>query len=331
MALGESDRRYLEGIQAKLTRPPAWRWGRNQRPESALFAQFLESWHEDAATVATMTEDIPETELPGLILGDLWRFHAVPEGKKLEMLGEIVLALDGQGEGLAPKVQSRWEKLPVAPELTIFIAPQCPFCPQLVRQLIPLTVTPPKAAITLIDASLFLELAREHEIKAVPTVIVNGVYRLTGAFQLAELLDLAEKTDPADLPVVVWERMMVEGQAGVLGSLMLERGEIFPGVVSLLIHPEINIRLGAMVALETVGEEKPEVVGAMLPRLWQEYAGSDLAVQGDMAYLIGEWGDGSWNEPLQVALAAASQPEVREALEEALEKLREKEGQSVSK
>lgn len=321
MTLVDSDRRYVETWQAKLTWPPAWRFWRNHRPESGLFAEFLDSLKEVVSTVGIITEDIPETDLPGLVLGDMWRFQAVPEGKKLEMLGEILLALDGQGAGLAPAVQSRWEKLPVAPELTIFIAPQCPFCPQMVRQLIPLTVTPPKAAMTLIDASLFTELARQNEIKSVPTVIVNGVYRLTGAFQLAELLDLAEKTDPAQLPVSVWERMMVEGQAGVLGSLMLEKGEILPQVLSLLVHPEINIRLGAMVALETVGEEKPAVVGSMLPRLWQEYARNDMAVQGDIIYLVGEWGDATWKEPLQATLAETSQPELREALEEALEKI----------
>jgi hypothetical protein len=241
------------------------------------------------------------------------------------MFGEIGLALGSQAPGLAPAVKNRWEKLPLVPDLTIFIAPQCHFCPQMVRQLVPLTVTPPKAAITLIDAMLFTELARENGIKSVPTVIVNGRYRLTGAFQLAELLDLAEKTDPAHLPVSVWERMMQEGQAGVLGDMMLAQGVIFPNVLPLFKHPEINIRLGAMVALETVGEARPELIAAILPKLWQEYAGSDLAVQGDIVYLIGEWGDGAWIRTLEEAEAETSQPELQEALEEALAKLRDKE------
>ena len=268
--------------------------------------------------IPIMTEAIPETELPGLILGEHWHFHAVPEGKKLEMLGEILLALDGQGPALSPAVKSRWEKLPLAPELTIFIAPGCPFCPQMVRQLIPLTVTPPRATVSLIDAGLFTELARQQEIKSVPTVIVNGRFRLTGAFQLSELLDLAEKADPAQLPTAVLERMMVEGQAGVLGDLMLEKNLIFPNVLPLLIHPEINIRLGAMVALEMVGEKHRDLVAAMLPRLWQEYAGSETAVQGDIIYLIGEWGNGTWTRPLQAVREETDQPELQEALDEAL-------------
>jgi hypothetical protein len=324
MAILESDRRYLEAWQAKLSHPLSVRFLRNHRPESDLLANFVEALKELVPRVSVGSEVVPETELPGLALGEAWRFHAVPEGKVLEMLGEIALAVDGQASGLAPAVQSRWKKLPLGPDLTIFIAPQCHFCPQMVRQLVPLTVIPPKAGITLIDASLFTELARKNEIKAVPTVIVNGVYRLTGAFQLAELLDLVEKTDPAQLPMSVWERMMQEGQAGVLGDMMLEKGVIFPNVLPLLLHPEINIRLGAMVALETVGEARPELVAAILPRLWQEYAGSDMPVQGDIIYLIGEWGDGTWTGPLEAAEGETSEPELREALEEALEKLREK-------
>ena len=255
MALAEADRQYLSKWQADKFPPLTWRFLQNQRPESSALAEFLEECKKLVPQIPIVTEAIPATELPGLILGEHWHFHAVPEGQKLEMLAEILLALAGQGQALPPAVKSRWEKLPLAPELTIFIAPGCPFCPQMVRQLIPLTVTPPRATVFLIDAALFIELARQQEIKSVPTVIVNGRFRLTGAFQLSELLDLAEQADPAELPTAVLERMMVEGQAGVLGNLMLEKNMIFPNVLPLLIHPEINIRLGAMVALEMVGGE----------------------------------------------------------------------------
>jgi hypothetical protein len=326
MALSESDRRSLDTWQTMIKHPVPMRFLQNHRPESDFLAGFLKSFQELCPQVQIMTEDVPETELPGLILGESWRFHAVPEGRKLEMLQEILLSLDSQTAALPPELQKRWEKLPVAPELIIFIAPLCPFCPQMVRQLIPLTITPPRAGITLIDASLFTEFSREHDIKAVPTVIVNGVYRLTGAFQLAELLDLTEKTDPAQLPAVVLERMVQEGQAGVLGDMMLAGGLIFPHFRALLLHPEINIRLGAMVALETVGEEKPLLVASLLPGLWQEYGTSEIAVQGDIAYLIGEWGDGSWTRPLQVALTAATHTELQETIAEALEKIQAREG-----
>ncbi|MBM4289657.1 MAG: hypothetical protein FJ135_16215 [Deltaproteobacteria bacterium] len=316
-----TDRRYLEQWRVKLNRPPLVQFLINKRPETELFAPFLELFQTIVPEAPILTEPIPDTELPGLALGENWRVHAVPEGKRLEILGDILLALDNQAPPLTPEVLNRWQNLPLAPELTVFIAPQCPYCPQMVRQLIPLSVTPPRASVIMIDAGLFTELAREHEIKAVPTVIVNGVYRLTGAFSLTDLLELAEKTDPAQLPASVLERMLKEGQAGQLAAFMVAQGVIFPNFLPLLIHPEINIRLGAMVVLESIGEENPDLTATVLSWLWEALPASEIPVQGDIIYLIGEWGDAGWQETLRTALAAAIDPDLREALEEALDKI----------
>lgn len=324
MVLAEADERYLISWQQKIQGPITVRFVRNARPESNPLAEFVKDWQKLVPAVAVQTEKIPDTELPGLVLGDRWHFHAVPSGHKLELFGEILLALHGPAPSLEAKLRERWQKLPLAPALTIFVAPQCPFCPQVVRQIIPLSVATPAATITLIDATLFQELAREQEIKAVPTIICNGVYRLTGAVQLSELVELAEKTDPALLPSSVWERMMQDGQAGLAGELMLAQGRIFPQFLPLLWHPEINIRLGAMVALETVGEARPDLIAAILPTVWQELNQSDTAVQGDIVYLIGEWGGGDWLQPLVNAWQEVSHPDVAEAIEEALEKIKER-------
>lgn len=324
MILTGSDERYLTQWQTQLTHPVKLRFGRNQRPETAALAAFIEDWRRLVPGSLILSEDIPEKELPGLLLDDRWRFCAVPTGIKLELLGEILLTLDGRAAVLPPAFQEKWQQLPLAPELTIFVAPQCPFCPQMVRQLMPLTVATPAATVTLIDVSLFIEEARQQEIKAVPTVIVNGVYRLTGAFQLGELLDLTAKTDPALLPTAVLERMMQEGQAGVVGDLMVTQEAIFPNFLPLLWHPEINIRLGAMVALETVGTERPELVAAILPRLWQEMPSSATAVQGDLIYLIGVWGDAAWLQKLEEMQRLVTDADVAEAVAEAVTTIRER-------
>ncbi len=324
MTFTASEMKYLHGLQARLSKPLTLRVGRNERPESKLVADFGQALAAALPQVKVVTEDVPAAELPGLVLGEGWRWHGVPEGAKLELLAEMLLAVAGQGPELPPEVRSRWETLPLAPALVMFIAPQCPFCPQMVRQLLPLASARPVPGLAVIDASLFLETAREYEIKAVPTVIVNGVYRLTGAFTLTDLLDLAGKTDPSQLPEAVLERMLQEGQAILLGGLMLAKGAIFEKVLPLVRHPEINVRLGVAVALETVGEDRPDLVAGILPRLWEMYAGSDLSARGDIAYLIGEWGDGRWREPLAAARAAADEAELQEALEEALAKIQDR-------
>jgi len=324
MVLAAAEARYLTEWQKELAHPLTIRWQRNQRPQSQALAEFVADWQGLVKNVAITEEDIAETALPGLVLGDRWYFHAVPEGVKLSLLGEILLALAGQPAALPAGLREGWGQLPLAPELTIFVAPQCPFCPQMVRQLIPLTTATPAATVTLVDVSLFPEVAREHDIKAVPTVLVNGIYRLTGAFQLGDILALAAKTDPALLPTGVMERMMQEGQAGLVGELMLSRGEVFANFLPLLWHPEINIRLGAMVALETVGAERPSLVAAVLPALWQAGSTAEPAVLGDLIYLIGEWGDDTWLPSLTDSLGRTTDADVQEALEEAVAKIQER-------
>ncbi|AEB08547.1 thioredoxin family protein [Desulfobacca acetoxidans] len=324
MGLTASDICDLQQWQVKLTRSLPLRFLKNQRPESDLLMPFLELFKQHVPSTPVITEAIPEDELPGLAVGKVWRYHAVPEGIKLILLGEILAALNGAVSVGEETWRNRWQQLPLAPELTIFISPQCPFCPQMVRRLIPLTIVPPQALITLIDASLFLETARQFEIKAVPTLLVNGVYRLTGAFQVDELLDLLEKADPAQLPAAFLERMLTDGQAARVAEMMLAHGAIFTNFLPLLTHPEINVRLGAMVAVEAIGEVDPVLAASVLPWLWQEYPQHEMAVQGDILYLIGEWGDSSWLPVLEAALVDTEAAELRESLEEALTKIAQK-------
>ena len=324
MVLAAADVRYLTDFQNRLAHPVTIRWQHNERPQSQALAEFVAAWQELVKNVPITQEEVAATALPGLVLGERWYIHAVPEGIKLALLGEILLALAGPPPALPAAVQEGWRQLPLAPELTIFVAPQCPFCPQMVRQLIPLSTATPAATVILIDVSLFPEAAREQDIKAVPTVLVNGVYRLTGAFQLSEVVALAARSDPALLPTSLLERMMQEGQAGLVGELMRSRGEIFANFVPLLYHPEINIRLGAMVALETVGAARPELVAGILPALWQAGRAAEAAVQGDLIYLIGEWGDARWLPALTDSLGQTTDADVMEALEEALAKIQER-------
>ncbi len=326
MILTASDEAHLLTWRRQLTELPRLRLARNQRPESGPLAAFLDDWQRLLPGAAVQTEEIAATELPAILVGETWRFHAVPSGSKLQVFTDILLALNGRPVPLPPVLAEGWGRLPLAPALTIFVAPHCPHCPQMVRQLIPLTLARPAALVSVIDAELCGAEARREQIKAVPTLIINGIYRLTGAFQLTELLDLAAKTDPAHLPTPVLERLLQEGQAGVVGEAMLAAGTVGANFLPLLWHPEINIRLGAMVALETVGGARPDLVAALLPALWQQMGQSETAVQGDLVYLIGQWGDASWLAPLEQARRSAVDADVVEATEEAMATIRERSG-----
>lgn len=323
--VADADARRLAAWATRLSHPPRLVFLANGRPESRLFQPFLETLRQQVPQLAWTREDVPDTELPGLAIGEVWRFHAIPEGRKLKYLEDIIFSLDGQPVTLPPEVATRWGRLPLPSDIKVFIAEQCPYCPQVLPRLLPLGQASPPARIQLIEAPVFLDLVRQLEIKAVPTAIINGLYRLTGVFSLEELLTLAEQTDPAQMPTALLAQMLKEGQAGDVGELMAARKQIFPNFLPLLLHPELNIRLGAMVAWETVAEACPELIPAVLAWLWEQLpTQEEVAVQGDIYYLIGEWGDRSWLEKLAQMQKTVTEPDLQESLAEALARIKER-------
>ena len=99
---------------------------------------------------------------------------------------------------------------------------------------------------------------------------------------------------------------------------MLERGEVFSGVLDLAAGDLFSLRLGAMVALETVGELDPALARTALEPLWERMADASLPVRGDVLYLIGELGDDRWRPRLETLLKGSKEPELREAIQDAL-------------
>ena len=86
----------------------------------------------------------------------------------------------------------------------------------------------------------------------------------------------------------------------------------------------LPIRLGAMVGMEYVAERDPSLTGTALEAVWSRLSVLDTPVKGDMIYLIGELGDPSWTPRLEALLAEAQPEEIRDAIQEAREKISNK-------
>ncbi len=104
--------------------------------------------------------------------------------------------------------------------------------------------------------------------------------------------------------------------------MMLEKDMIFPALLDLLVHPKWPVRLGAMVALETIAAEKPALAQKMVAPLWARFDAADEKVKGDILYLVGEIDTGGSIGRIQDVLNrnADYDAEIIEAAEEALEK-----------
>jgi hypothetical protein len=219
-------------------------------------------------------------------------------------------------------IQPRLNDLAMPAELKLYVAEQCPFCPGTVESLLPLALSSVWVRLTVIDAGLFLEEARSEHIQSVPTLVLDSQFRWTGTIKIQEVVEAMIHRDPSRLEADTLMNMIADGNAGLLANMMLEKDMVFPALVELLVHPKWPVRLGAMVAMETVAAEKPALAQKMVAPLWDRFDAADEKVKGDILYLVGEVDTGDSLKRIQDILnrKANYEPEIIEAAEEALEK-----------
>ena len=173
-------------------------------------------------------------------------------------------------------------------EIRLYIAPGCPFCPQALRKWVSLTRASDKLRMQVIDGALFPEAAREENIQAVPTLILDDHLRWSGRIPTTDVLE------------------------------QLANGSLFPAIIELLSHSKWPVRLGAMVVMEIIAATDPQLAAQVVPLLRQRYDFLDDPVRGDVLYIIGETGDHQAVPFLQDIMACSTNSEIRQAALEAL-------------
>jgi hypothetical protein len=250
------------------------------------------------------------------------RYRAVPLGRELvPFLEALSWIFNGPPLPSLPG-SSLLDKLTMPAELKLYIAEQCPFCPGVVQSLLPLAISSEWIQVTVIDAGLCMEEARSDRIQSVPTLVLDEQFHWTGTVKIQEVLEAIIHRDPSRLEADTLMNMIADGNAGLLSNMMLEKNMVFPALLDLLVHPKWPVRLGAMVALETIAGEKPELAQQTMVPLWDRFDAADDKVKGDILYLVGESDNGGSIERIQQVLnnRLNYDEEIMEAAEEALEK-----------
>jgi hypothetical protein len=242
-------------------------------------------------------------------------------GKELAPFLGALGARDTLAGDLPSSVRDTLNQIEVPTILKAYIAPQCPFCPQVVARLLTLVASDSLLHITVIDGTLFPERAENDHIKSVPTVILDDQFRWTGMIQLEELVQMMLSRDPSKLGADSLRKILEEGNASGLAQMMIESGEIYPAFLDLLTHEKWPVRLGAMVTLEFLAEERKEMASRVIAPLWDRFSQVDDRVKGDILYVFGESKDPSVIPKINTVLSGPYSGEVQEAAAEALEKL----------
>jgi hypothetical protein len=288
---------------------------------SAEFARFCDDLTRVAPKIVVSKEMSETEEAPALRISRSLRYHAIPLGRELPPFLEAIFPPNGSqymaGSGHEEKLQSM--KLPAL--LKLYVMQQCPVCPQAVRQISSLTTINSRIQLIIIDGILFPEMAQADGVQGAPTLLLDEAFRWTGPLRLGEIVDSLVNRDPGKLGLGTLENVVLEGRALQLAQMMLERGQIFPAFLDLLSHERLPVRLGAMVAMEEVVEKNPTLANEVIEPLWKRFPSLKDPVKGDMLYVFGILKNNQMIPRLQTILKGPYNDEVKEAAEEALDKI----------
>jgi len=259
-----------------------------------------------------------DAEDPAILVGGRLKYQAVPLGPELK---PFLDAIDRSVEpaGARQTTVPELEPLDIPALLQVYIAPQCQYCPQTVQKLLPLVQANYNISISVIDGTLFTDMADKAVIKSVPTVILDTDFRWTGSVDMAELIETIVNRDPVKLGPRALRSLIDDGRAADLARMMIAAGAIFPALIDLVTHDLWSIRLGAMVAAEEIANENRPLAATMIPELEKRFSEVNETVQGDILHVIGEVG-ATTNIPFLTNIAeSAAGEDLKEAALDAIE------------
>ena len=106
---------------------------------SEAFTEFCDQLSALASQVHITKKKSDTEQKPAIQVGPNIRYQAIPEGKELTPFLEMLTLLEAQKD-LAGKFNKAIEDINIPAELELFIAGHCGFCPQVMRQVAPLSL-----------------------------------------------------------------------------------------------------------------------------------------------------------------------------------------------
>jgi glutaredoxin len=287
----------------------------------AAVAGFATRLAELAPRVRAKKEGDAMVSRPTLFINRQVAYQALPTDRELDPFLAVLEHADAYVDRIAADVRQRLDRLELPALFTVYVTPHCPHCPATVASLLGLSACSPWVRVTVIDGEAFPEAAEKDRISSAPTVVLDEKFRWTGAVDLGELVTLMLDRDPAGLGADALRGMIEDGDAEGVAHMMNESGTLFPAFLELLVHPRWSVRLGAMVVFETLAEENATLARQVVEPLAAVFNDVEDTVRGDILHVIGESGNSAALPFLTSVLVGESDDEVRDAAQEAIDKL----------
>lgn len=270
-----------------------------------------------------------DTLRPGFSITENIMFSAFPMEKELPPFLSALALIDKTGpdttvSALDPSLHQSLDRIDIPVHLKLYIALFCPHCPKMVETLVPLALQCNNIRLDIIDGSLFEQAAREDGVLSAPCLILDNDFRWTGQVEPEEIIEMILNRDPSQLGMETLKNIMEQGDAAWISKQMTGRKKIFDAFVELLCHPTWSVRLGAMVVVEELAENDPELCAALCPMLVDVFAQKEVSIQGDLLYALGEAGDKATAQWIGSQLPGFSHPDLIDAAKEALDSIKDR-------
>ncbi len=266
------------------------------------------------------------SQFPSLSMDNI-TYQALPVGREFEPFIEALAMLANgardqtaaqEMSGLVERINASGTSHISPATLDVFIAPDCPHCPQLVRSCMKLAFLFKQVTLRVID----VEFSAQHypSIRSVPTLIIDGFRTVIGVMSPLDVLDmLIERSDSSYLFKTL-SSMVETGQIQRAVQLLTQENG-FSAMGQLLAEGTLQQRMGLMLVVEESLSQDPNSLDGSLPHLIPLLSHENSTIRGDTADVLGQIGAPGAKEALS-RLLGDEHPDVREIALEALGRLR---------
>jgi len=288
--------------------------------ENNQFINFTKKFTETTSKLTVHSEK-GENDLPCFLLKKNIKYSALPLSKELEPFLEALSHLNNHEVKLAEPIIKSLDKINIPVNLKLYIALECPHCPNVVRTIIPMAIICENLHLQIIDGTLFPETAQKDGVMSAPCLILDDDFRWTGEVTAQEIIEIIINRDPSQLSATSLKNILEQGDASWIARQMMEKGEIFDGFIQLLLHETWSVRLGAMVIVEELAETDPKLAAKLCPELIALFDKKEIPVQGDILYVLGEAGNSETKKWINNKIDTFDHQDLIDAANDALEAL----------
>jgi hypothetical protein len=244
-------------------------------------------------------------------------YLALPEGRETLPFVDALVA-EGPASMDADLVE-RLRALEKPVELHVFMASECPHCPNAVRAATALALASERISTFIIDAQRFAELAARFKVATVPRTIIDGGLCLIGVKPVRELAEIVLSAGTPDyrqrhLLSLLETRRMEEA----IDLVCAPGGD--EAFLALWQKSTTTSRMALLLAEEKALERSPRSLDGIVPDLADLLGSDDATLRGDTVDLLGKIGHPD-AAPAIKALLSDPNPDVAEIAAEVLQEL----------